>query len=609
MMTKDKKMSERILDHILEILILLTGEVSALQPLINSLTVIAINQDTQKSKILNRTLEIIYLLTGEEYTIVKKNSPHIHHLTGESDLDGHKELMHDKYQTLKTPGIPANMGSGFKDENIDPASEEDEDEMDDKDILQVTIQSELCGGPSNVKHSAESRLEQEEMTIRDHPQVKEEELPVKISDGLHHETLYPVSIDEEGKYEKEEKGIQKQETYSDPHTGLCDEVQDTVSVIKEEEDENDIMQVTIQSEPCSDGVVSRNLEESLSTACSSDGSVENQTCLSEEDQRADSERPSYKESSLYEKGNGNVTSKSVSYINEQNPSVQNEQLLNNYSNVTYTGEKGNSKLVSINNRTHIHYKLHFCPECGKGFTTNSSLVTHQRLHTGERPFVCQTCEKGFTTKQSLVKHQIIHTGEKPFVCQTCGKGFSKSTGLITHSRTHTGEKPYFCTECNKSFSQKSNLVSHQLVHTGEKSHVCQTCGKSFTTKTHLVTHNKTHTGEKPHICQICGKGFPGVSGLIRHHRTHAGEKPHVCQTCGKGFSDQSNLVAHHRTHTGEKPYVCTECGKGFSRKSTLDIHRVMHTGEKPYVCQECGKGFTKKTRLVDHQRIHTGDNQ
>ncbi|NXQ18078.1 ZN497 protein, partial [Peucedramus taeniatus] len=49
-------------------------------------------------------------------------------------------------------------------------------------------------------------------------------------------------------------------------------------------------------------------------------------------------------------------------------------------------------------------------------------------------------------------------------CPDCGKGFNRNCTLIKHRHIHTKERPYECPECGKTFSQSSNLTQHQQRH-------------------------------------------------------------------------------------------------------------------------------------------------
>ncbi|XP_044151894.1 oocyte zinc finger protein XlCOF7.1-like [Bufo gargarizans] len=176
--------------------------------------------------------------------------------------------------------------------------------------------------------------------------------------------------------------------------------------------------------------------------------------------------------------------------------------------------------LETHQRSHLVKKPFMCSQCGKGFARKVTLSEHQKIHTDES-FSCSICGRRFIHKSKFIEHQRIHTGEKPFSCIYCGKGFAQKTNLIQHQRLHTGEKPFACPECGKCFTQKSALVGHQRIHTGEKPFSCSHCGKCFAHRSNFVEHQRSHSGKKPFSCSECGKCFTQKSSLDKHQRTHS----------------------------------------------------------------------------------------
>lgn len=98
------------------------------------------------------------------------------------------------------------------------------------------------------------------------------------------------------------------------------------------------------------------------------------------------------------------------------------------------------------NDVHCTERSYQCNECDKFFKTRAHLKNHMNnLHHKVEVitdgsyeeirtfFECEICLKCFTAKSSLIRHQMIHTGQKPYVCH-CGKAFRSSDELKSHLR-------------------------------------------------------------------------------------------------------------------------------------------------------------------------------
>ncbi|OCT87142.1 zinc finger protein 585A [Xenopus laevis] len=305
---------------------------------------------------------------------------------------------------------------------------------------------------------------------------------------------------------------------------------------------------------------------------------------------------------------------------------------------------------------------HLCSECGKNFTRKSSLIVHQRSHTGEKLYMCSECGKRFGLKSSLVRHLKTHSGPPINICSECGIYFTHYSDLLLHLQVHKGqqqlkvsdvskEEPKECKvliEGHESLEEISILkeqevsrsrIQHPLM--AEPVHVNQLldskcsdddkrnpCEASVQVKEELPEN--IYTGEQ-NTEEEKNEEFPAYPYLIDwgvefdiSKPLNADDNPGKVQETSKRneiHSDKGSTIGQEipsfeinvwgrsnsteRHYCGDKRFLCIDCGKRFTRKSSLIVHQRTHTGEKLYMCTECGKRFGLKSSLVRHQRIHS----
>ena len=77
-----------------------------------------------------------------------------------------------------------------------------------------------------------------------------------------------------------------------------------------------------------------------------------------------------------------------------------------------------------------------CRYCGEVSADLSRYFGHTLTAHGS--FVCHQCGKSFTTKSSLLRHRPIHTGMRRFACSICRKSFYRKDKCKAHIKRHLG---------------------------------------------------------------------------------------------------------------------------------------------------------------------------
>ena len=133
---------------------------------------------------------------------------------------------------------------------------------------------------------------------------------------------------------------------------------------------------------------------------------------------------------------------------------------------------------------------------GQNMCTSDSIPQNykdkpEQQNDGNFPLTCPLCSRIIKGRHRLQLH--LNTHKKPtssrVQCVTCGKTYSSRWTLRTHERLHTGERPYNCSLCSSSFSDGAVYRRHMKSH-ANLYYACQQCNAVYKHKQNLTNHEQ-----------------------------------------------------------------------------------------------------------------------
>lgn len=176
---------------------------------------------------------------------------------------------------------------------------------------------------------------------------------------------------------------------------------------------------------------------------------------------------------------------------------------------------------------------------------------HLKTHQSINPVLIEDEPKMnlWSTELSLepTTSQAIIPSTKPHICKFCQLSFTREKALVSHERIHAGDKwqsdhnLFTCKNCDKIFSEQSVLEQHfikciQKVRNVAKKRVSATKQLSSPIAVHSCKLNK-------HACTQCSKAFSTKQKMYRHMWIHR-KKAFSCEVCAVSFGEQFELDEH-----------------------------------------------------------------
>ncbi|CAI4228918.1 unnamed protein product [Auanema sp. JU1783] len=105
-----------------------------------------------------------------------------------------------------------------------------------------------------------------------------------------------------------------------------------------------------------------------------------------------------------------------------------------------------------------------CHECNIKFLTPRKLRKHKKMaHVFVKTYPCHFCEEHFTSEVSVTTHERMHTGIIKFECKICDYKSNRYSEMEEHMKEEHG---YLCSICQEKFADWADIKNHTLIQHG-----------------------------------------------------------------------------------------------------------------------------------------------